>query len=62
MDGWGEFLTEEEAAIAYNRRALELHGSNAKLNEVEKFGEENKECSCVEPYLRCNAHDKQECC
>lgn len=59
----GEFLTEEEAAIAYNRRALELHGSNAKLNEVEKFEEENKECSCIEPYLRCNAHDnKQNCC
>jgi len=30
--------------------------------EVEKF-EENKECSCIEPYLRCNAHDsEQECC
>ena len=31
--------------------------------KVEKFEEENKECSCVEPYLRCNAHDnKQNCC
>ena len=29
--------------------------------EVEKF--EEKECSCIEPYLRCNAHDnKQNCC
>lgn len=23
-------------------------------------GEEN--CSCIEPYLRCDAHDKQKCC
>ena len=31
--------------------------------KVEKFEEENKECSCIEPYLRCNAHDnKQDCC
>lgn len=31
--------------------------------KVEKFEEENKECGCIEPYLRCNAHDnKQNCC
>ena len=31
--------------------------------KVEKFEEESKECSCVEPYLRCLVcNDKQECC
>ena len=31
--------------------------------EVEKFEEENEGCICIEPYLRCNAHDnKQNCC
>ena len=31
--------------------------------KVEKFEEENKECICVEPYLRCDAHDnEQNCC
>lgn len=31
----GEFDTEESAAIAYNKRALELHGENAKLNILQ---------------------------
>lgn len=30
----GYYLTEEEAAIAYNERAIELHGSKAKLNTI----------------------------
>ena len=34
-----------------------------EAREVEKFEEENKECICVEPYLRCDAHDnEQNCC
>jgi hypothetical protein len=28
----GQFSTEEEAALAYNKRAIELHGDNAILN------------------------------
>lgn len=30
----GEYDTEEAAAIAYNKRAIELHGEDAKLNDV----------------------------
>jgi hypothetical protein len=30
----GEFSSEKAAAIAYNIRAIELHGENAKLNDV----------------------------
>lgn len=30
----GTFYNEEEAAMAYNNKALELHGDFAKLNEV----------------------------
>ena len=40
-----------------------IHFLKARGVKVEKFEEENKECSCIEPYLRCNAHDnKQDCC
>lgn len=28
----GSFATEEEAALAYNQKALELHGLGAKIN------------------------------
>lgn len=31
----GTFPTEREAAIAYNNKAMELHGKNAKLNIIE---------------------------
>lgn len=31
----GRFATEKEAARAYNKRALELYGDNAKLNVIE---------------------------
>ena len=30
----GRYKTKEEAALAYNEKALELHGEFAKLNEV----------------------------
>lgn len=32
----GRYATQEEAAIAYNEKALELYGSNAKLNIIDK--------------------------
>ena len=32
----GYFLTKEEAAIAYNNKAIELHGEFALLNVIEK--------------------------
>lgn len=31
----GQFPTEEEAALAYNKRAIEIHGENAILNVIE---------------------------
>ena len=31
----GQFSTEEEAALAYNKRAIEIHGENAILNVIE---------------------------
>ena len=31
----GEFSTEDAAALAYNTRARELHGEDAKLNDLE---------------------------
>ena len=31
----GAYYTEEEAAQAYNKKALELYGSNAKLNKLD---------------------------
>jgi len=30
----GRFATEEEAAIAYNKKMIELHGPNCKLNKI----------------------------
>lgn len=30
----GQFSTEEEAAMAYNKRAIEIHGENAILNVI----------------------------
>lgn len=36
----GQFDTEEEAALAYNDKAIEIHGENAILNEV---------CQNIEP-------------
>lgn len=30
----GRFSTEEEAAIAYNEKAVEIYGENANLNKV----------------------------
>jgi hypothetical protein len=32
----GCFATPEEAALAYNRKALELHGEHARLNVIER--------------------------
>lgn len=32
----GQFPTEEDAALAYNKRALEIHGDNAILNVIEE--------------------------
>lgn len=31
----GQFSTEEEAALAYNKRAIEIHGENAILNVID---------------------------
>lgn len=31
----GRFKTEEEAAEAYNKKMIELHGPNCKLNKIE---------------------------
>lgn len=31
----GRFATEEEAAIAYNKKMIELHGPNCRLNKIE---------------------------
>lgn len=33
-EGLGCYKTEEDAAIAYNKRAVELHGEFARLNDV----------------------------
>ena len=30
----GKFNTEEEAALAYNKKAIELFGNNAKINVI----------------------------
>ncbi len=38
----GNYKTQWEAAEAYNKKALELYGSNAKLN-LKQEGDENKE-------------------
>lgn len=38
----GSFYSEEEAARAYNVKALELFGEFALLNEIEEPGEEKK--------------------
>ncbi len=31
----GRFKTENEAAIAYNKKAIELYGTNANLNNID---------------------------
>jgi len=36
--GLGRFATEKEAAIAYNIKAIELYGENARLNIIEEEG------------------------
>lgn len=33
----GSYTTPEEAALAYNKKAIEMHGSNAILNEIEDY-------------------------
>jgi hypothetical protein len=35
----GLFKTEIDAALAYNKKALELYGDNAKLNIIEDNNE-----------------------
>jgi group I intron endonuclease len=38
----GAFKTEEEAALAYNNKAIELYGDKAKLNIIDNEGDLNK--------------------
>lgn len=43
----GRYKTEKEAALAYNKKARELFGENAKLNKIEEAHDsENNCCRC----------------
>lgn len=42
----GLYKTREAAAIAYNKKAIELHGEFAKLNVIRPFLDEYKDNQC----------------